>query len=158
MVQIQNGFRFKNKTTFSLFLENICRCTKNNSSTSMHSSRMRTARLLPVSPSMHCAGGCLLPGGSAPGRGVCLWSQGGVSQHAMAQTTCPCRQISCHTLLKILPCPNSVAGGNEILLNFEKLCVSKQERILVHYDHILVSFMCQNCEVPGITHNTEGRS
>ena len=28
--------------------------------TSMHSSRMRTARLLPVSPSMHC-------GGSAPG-------------------------------------------------------------------------------------------
>ena len=26
-----------------------------------------TAHLLPVSPSMHCAGGCLLPGG------VCSW-------------------------------------------------------------------------------------
>ena len=61
--------------------------------TSMHSSRMRTARLLPVSPSIHCAGGCLLPGeclvlggmsasgpggvsASGPGGGVCLWSQG----------------------------------------------------------------------------------
>ena len=46
----------------------------------------------------------------------------------------------------------------KFILNFEKLRVSKQERILVHYDHILVSFMCQNCEVRGITHNTEGRS
>ena len=46
----------------------------------------------------------------------------------------------------------------KFILNFEKLRVSKQERILVHYDHILVSFMCQNSEVPGITHNTEGRS
>ena len=35
--------------------------------TSMHSSRMRTARLLPISPGMHCSGGCLLPGG------VCSW-------------------------------------------------------------------------------------
>ena len=61
----------------------------------MHSSRMRTARLLPVSPSMHCAGGVSTPGGAAPGGicsqgsvwswggclplvlgGVCLWSQG----------------------------------------------------------------------------------
>ena len=30
-------------------------------STSMHSSRIRTARLLSVSPSMHCEVGCLLP-------------------------------------------------------------------------------------------------
>ena len=29
----------------------------------MHSSRMRTARLLPVSPSMHCSWGVYLPGG-----------------------------------------------------------------------------------------------
>ena len=62
----------------------------------MHSSRMRTARLLPVSPSMHCAGGvssrgcllwgCLLQGGVCSGDvcsggclllgGVCLWSWG----------------------------------------------------------------------------------
>ena len=42
--------------------------------TRLHSSRMRTARLLPVSPSMHCAGGwgCLLPGGC-----TCFWSRGG---------------------------------------------------------------------------------
>ena len=60
--------------------------------TSMHSSRMRTARLLPVSPSMHCGGGCLfwgclLWGVSAPRGvsapvgcllpGVCLWLGGG---------------------------------------------------------------------------------
>ena len=80
--------------------------------TSMHSSRMRTARLLPVSPSMHCWGGLLLvgqwlvqgvgvlKGGLAPG-GLLLgvvWSWGGlllgglvlswgcVSQHALRQT------------------------------------------------------------------------
>ena len=65
----------------------------------MHSSRMRTARLLPESPSMHCAGGvsaprgcllwgCLLQGVSAPkglstpGEGVS--AQGGcVSQHTL---------------------------------------------------------------------------
>ena len=45
------------------------------SKTSMHSSRMRTVHLLPVSPSMHCAGGrgMSTPGGvSAPG-GCLLW-------------------------------------------------------------------------------------
>ena len=36
--------------------------------TRMHSSRMRTACLLPVSPSMHCYGGCM-PGGGVPARG-----------------------------------------------------------------------------------------
>ena len=39
--------------------------------TRLHSSRMRTARLLPVSPSMHCTGWGL----SAPGRSACLWSE-----------------------------------------------------------------------------------
>ena len=43
-----------------------------DSVTSMHSSRVRTARLLPVSPSMHCTGGCLLLGGLLRG-GVCSW-------------------------------------------------------------------------------------
>ena len=33
----------------------------------MHSNRMHTARLLPVSPSMHCGRGVSAPGGSAPG-------------------------------------------------------------------------------------------
>ena len=47
--------------------------------TRLHSSRMHTARLLTISPSMHCAGGVLLgvcsqgvsaSGGSAPGGGI----------------------------------------------------------------------------------------
>ena len=68
--------------------------------TRMHSSRMRTARLLPVSPSMHCSRGVylvpwwgvyLVLGGGVPGLGVvpgprgrgvpgpggCTWSWGG---------------------------------------------------------------------------------
>ena len=67
--------------------------------TRLHSSRMRAARLLPVSPSIHCAGGW-----GAPGPGECLLCWGGVclplvwgvclplvpggcvSQHAMGQT------------------------------------------------------------------------
>ena len=45
---------------------------KFNIKTSMHSSRKRTARLLPVSPSMHCAGGVSAPGGVCSGSGgVC---------------------------------------------------------------------------------------
>ena len=47
----------------------------------MHSSRMHTARLLTVSPSMHYAGGRLVPGGYAL-EGVSAlrgaWSQGGL--------------------------------------------------------------------------------
>ena len=35
----------------------------------MHSSRMRTARLLPVSPSMHCWGGGSAPCGAVAGPG-----------------------------------------------------------------------------------------
>ena len=40
---------------------------------------MRTARLLPVSPSMHCSGGgeCTGPGGVPGPRGWCTWSWGG---------------------------------------------------------------------------------
>ena len=37
----------------------------------MHSSRMRTAHLLPVSPSMNCSCGVYLPGG-VPARGYCM--------------------------------------------------------------------------------------
>ena len=92
--------------------------------TRLHWSRKRTARLLAVSPSMHCAGGyvpggCLVPGEvSAPGGGclakggVCSWGclvqgqcllqgvpasgpRGCVSQHAMGQTP-PCEQNHRH--------------------------------------------------------------
>ena len=52
----------------------------------MHSSRMRTVRLLPVSPSMHYAeeGGVCFRGVSAFW-GVCF-PEGCVSQHALRQT------------------------------------------------------------------------
>ena len=68
---------------------------------------MRTARLLPVSPSMHCAGGpCLLPGrcllvGSLLPGGSAL---GGVSQHAVRQTPDSGqndRQVYKHNLRKL---------------------------------------------------------
>ena len=79
---------------------------------------MRTARLLPVSPSMHCAGwgggawsqgrsalgvGCLVHWGLVPGPGGMPASdprgvpgpRGVVSQHAMGQTP-PCEQNHRH--------------------------------------------------------------
>ena len=91
--------------------------------TRMHSSRMRTARLLPVSPSMYCSGGCLLRGVSGPGsggRGVSApgglsgprgpWSQGvstpgGISapnggvpgSGVVFAQVLPCEQNSWHT-------------------------------------------------------------
>ena len=52
-------------------LEHLCMSPlhhEKNSITRMHSSRMRTARLLPVSPSMHLSWGVYLPGGTCPGR------------------------------------------------------------------------------------------
>ena len=68
----------------------------------MHSTRMRTARLLLVSLSIHWGVSASGPGSgvsaSGPGGGVCLWSQGGVSQHAMGQRTpqppSPCGQTN----------------------------------------------------------------
>ena len=45
-------------------------------STRMHSSRMRTARTLTISPSTLCSEGYLVPGG-VPGPGGCTWSQEG---------------------------------------------------------------------------------
>ena len=78
--------------------------------TRMHSTRMRTTGLFPVSPSMHCSwGGVCSQGVSALGRGVCSWvvsAPGGVSapvfaagglvsQHALRQTP-PCEQNHRH--------------------------------------------------------------
>ena len=61
-----------------------------NRSTSMHSGRMRTARLLPVSPSMHCAGGGVVSawGGLLQGEWASASGLGWlcVSQHALGQT------------------------------------------------------------------------
>ena len=62
--------------------------------TSMHSSRVRTARLLPISPSMHCTGGSqvvpLVPGGA------CLWSGGGLCIPACNGADTPCEQNHRH--------------------------------------------------------------
>ena len=74
----------------------------------LHSSRMHTARLLTVSPSMHCAGGsarggsCMVPGGLLHG-GVPGLGGGGIL--ACTEAHSPCGQNCWHTLLKILPCP-----------------------------------------------------
>ena len=47
-------------------------------STRIHSSRMRTSRLLPVFPSMHCSEGCTRSQGAVPGLRGCTWSKGAV--------------------------------------------------------------------------------
>ena len=70
----------------------------------MHSSRMRNARLLSVSPSMHCF------------RGICLWSWGWECIPACNGGRPRCEQNSSHTLLKILPCPHFVVGGKYALI------------------------------------------
>ena len=76
--------------------------------TRLYSSRMRSARMLTVSPSMLCAGG------AAPGWGRCQlpWevpAPRGGSQHTLRQT--PPLWTESQTPVKTLPCPNFVAGG-----------------------------------------------
>ena len=60
--------------TFTIFWKKVqlhlCPPPLNMLTTRMHSSGMRTARLLPVSPSMHCSGGCTC-WGCVPGPGGC---------------------------------------------------------------------------------------
>ena len=90
--------------------------------TRLHSSRMHTARLFTISPSMHCTGGsapggggCLVLGGVRSGgwmvpggqlRGGGAWS-GGVSQHALRQTPYLWTEFLTQAteLMKILPFP-----------------------------------------------------
>ena len=94
----------------------------------MHSSRMCTARLLPVSPSMHCAGGRVSPPGgcvclSSQGEvGVCLWSagvcllsQGCIQASTGADTPHP---VDKQTLVKTQPSQTSFAGGNNVKYTF----------------------------------------
>ena len=87
--------------------------------TRLHSSRMRTARALTVSPSMLCARGCLLRGGLLLG-GSAFWggllpgegdscSRGGIPVCTEADPPLTESQ----TPVKTLPCPNFVAGGNK---------------------------------------------
>ena len=61
---------------------------------------MRTAR------SMNKLGGCTCPGG--------VPAQGGVHARGYLPRYSSRGQNPWHTLLKILPCPNFVAGGNNV--------------------------------------------
>ena len=77
--------------------------TRNTLQTRMHSSRMRTARLLPVSPSMHCSWVVYLPGGCTwwecvPAGGVYLsggvYLPGGVhTQEVYLPRVCTCQGV-----------------------------------------------------------------
>ena len=74
--------------------------------TRLHSSRMHTARLLTVYPSMHCTGRgvCACPGGGcAPRRG---------SQHALRQTPLLWTEFLTHASENITLPQTSFAGGN----------------------------------------------
>ena len=66
----------------------------------MHSSRMRTGRLLPVSPSMHCSGGGCVPAREVylPGGCTCL---GGVP----AQWDVPAWEVYLSGVLKVAEFP-----------------------------------------------------
>ena len=59
--------------------DSCCFSTVKICQTRMHSSRMRTARLLPVSPGMHCSpwGGSVPGPRGVPGPGGCTWSHRG---------------------------------------------------------------------------------
>ena len=76
---------------------------------------MHTARLLTVSPSMHCAGGdggwCLLPGVgvSAPGGGV-LGGRGGIP--ACTEADPPRTEFLTHATENITLPQTSFTGGN----------------------------------------------
>ena len=61
----------------NFFIWSFTVATQKQMITRMHSSRVRTARLLPISPSMHCSRGVYLPGG-VPAWGVYLPGGGGV--------------------------------------------------------------------------------
>ena len=88
-------------TVLELFSE---RDEKNSFETSMHSSRMRTACLLHVSPSMHCSrggglilGGVCFPGGCASWGVSTSWGcllPGGVCFHGGFCPDIPLRQNS----------------------------------------------------------------
>ena len=90
----------------------------------MHSSRMRTARLLLIYPSMHCSGGLLVPGGACSLGGCLLfWGRGsdpgGVCIPACTEADTPRNRIT----------DNFVAGGkyvrsvNTLVLDLSLHCI-----------------------------------
>ena len=81
---------------------------------------MRTARLLPVSRSMHCSGGCTCPGGCTYPGGVPAqgYLPGGVPAKGvyLPRYSPPHEQNSWHTLLKNITLPQTsfARGKNEL--------------------------------------------
>ena len=80
-------------------LKSSCILTEMSSQQELHSSRMHTAHLLTVSPSMHCAGGSPCQGG-LPCQGVCLAMGGSPCQGGL-----PCQGGS------VLPGGSALPGG-----------------------------------------------
>ena len=92
--------------------------------TRLHSSRMHTARSLTVSPSMLCSRGVPGPGEVPAWLGGVwswggAWSQGGGACLVLGSGIPVCTEADpplwteSQTPVKILPCSNFVAGGNE---------------------------------------------
>ena len=81
---------------------------------------MHTARLLTVSPSMHCAG---------PGPGGCLVLGGVVYQHALRQTPLWTEFLT-HATENITLSQTSFAGGNDTYLNSVYLLKKSADREL----------------------------
>ena len=94
---------------FRLQQKNLMTSLHSFSNTRMHSSRMCTARLMPISPSMHCSGGVYLPGGVPvwgvylPG-GVPAWGWGVPAQKGYLPGGCTCPGV-------YLPEGGVLAGG-----------------------------------------------
>ena len=88
---------------------------------------MRTARLLPVSPSMHFPGGgctCLDPGGGVPAQVLPLWTE--FLTHASENITLP---------------QTSFAGGENTTFKILLRKETKGLRIRSHYEVLIVLFI-----------------
>ena len=124
---------------------------------------MRTARSLTVSRSI-CPPPHMLPYHACPPSHVCPPSMH-VSCHAHpspppltpplphtspAMHASPCWQNSWHTLLKILPCPNFVAGGNNHVTHSEMKSVSLLHHVNIPHRNqcnlwLRVNLSCSSC-------------
>ena len=135
----------------------------NLTETRMPSSRMRTARLLPVSQYALLPGGvpawrectcregvylprwgCTCPGG-VPARGVYL--PGGVPARGYLPRYSPCEQNSWHTLQKILLCPKLRLRAVKTLIAY---LLFQKIKLMIFFSKILLSLIVSPEEARGI--------